>query len=229
MYRYFLILISLLSACKPNAETPVTDKKTEVRHEQKIFSRTVKDEMSPLGFWETQIEYPILIDPSNSAELAAINNDVSFMAEKYHCDGDKGDKQFTASITFLNDLVVSIQFSDTWLCAGMPHPDGRLGAITYSIETGKPITLTDELINGKKNDFSQKIITQLNQALKTKDDAYTCAQALNWSYFYLTEKGIAFAYATDDYSESHCTSEIQVPTKDIQQYLNKDSALVRSN
>lgn len=227
MHRYFFILIPLLSACEPNAETLATDKKAEALHEQKIISRKVQDEISPLGFWETQIEYPIFTDPSKSAELTAINNDVSLMAEKYHCDDDKGDKQFTASITFLNDSVVSIQFSDTWLCAGMPHPDGRIGAITYSIQTGKPITLTDELIDSKKNDFFQKITTQLNQALKTKEDADTCAQALNWSYFYLTEKGIAFAYATDDYSESHCTSEVQIHTKDMQQYLNKDSILSR--
>lgn len=227
MYRYFFLLVPLLSACEPNAETPATDKKAGAPHEKKIISHTVQDEMSPLGFWETHIEYPIFTDSSKSAALTAINDDVSLMTEKYNCDDDKGDKQFTASITFLNDSVVSIQFTDTWLCAGMPHPDGRLGAITYSIQTGKPITLTNELIDSKRNDFSQKIITQLNQALKIKEDADTCAQALNWSYFYLTKKGITFAYTTDDYSESHCTTEIQVHTKDLQQYLNKDSILSR--
>lgn len=217
MKKYIFLIIALLSAGKLKAEM----------YEQKIIPRSVKDEISPLGVWETRIEYPIFVDPSKSAGLTAINHEISLIAEKYHCDDDKGDKQFTASITFLNDSVVSIQFSDTWLCAGMPHPNGRLGAITYSIQTGKPITLTDELIDSKKNDFSQKIITQLNQALKTRDDADTCAQALNWSYFYLTETGIVFSHTPDDYSELYCTSEFQIPTNDMQHYLNKDSILSR--
>lgn len=227
MYRYFFLLIPLLSACEPNAETTSTDKKAGALHEQKIISRTVQDEMSPLGFWETHIEYPIFTNTSKSAALTEINNDISLMTEKYHCDNDKGEKQFTASITFLNDSVVSIQFADTWLCEGMPHPDGRLGAITYSIQTGKSITLMDELIDSKRKDFSQKLIAQINQALKTKVDDDTCAQALNWSYFYLTKTGIAFVYTADDYSESHCTSEVQIYTEDMQQYLNKDSILSR--
>jgi hypothetical protein len=219
MKQFIFLIIALLCVGKSNAETY-----TAV-HEQKIISHSVRDEMSPLGFWETQIEYPIFVDPSKNAALKTINSEVSLIAEKYRCDNDKGDKQFTASITFLNESVVSIQYTDTWLCAGMPHPDGRLAAITYGIQTGKPIALADELIDSKKNDFFQKIITQLNQALKTKESDDTCGQVSNWDYFYLTETGIAFAYAPDDYSESHCTSEVQISTKDMQEYLNKNSIL----
>jgi len=219
MKQYIFLIIALLSVNKSNAET--------ILHEQKISSHSVQDEMSPLGFWETQIEYPIFANPSKNAAITAINTDISLIAEKYHCDDDKGDKQFTASITFLNESVTSLQYTDTWLCAGMPHPDGRIGAITYNIKTGKSISLADEVIKDTKEDFSQKIITQLNQALKTKVSDDTCEQVSNWSYFYLTTTGITFSYAADDYSESHCTSEAQISTSDIQKYLNKDSILSR--
>lgn len=229
MYRYFFILIPLLSACKPNAETPAANKKAEAPHEQKIISRTVQDEMSPLGFWETQIEYPIFVNPSKNAALTAINSDISVVAEKYHCDDDRGDKQFMASIAYLSEFVVSMQYTDTWLCAGMPHPDGRAGAITYNIKTGKPITLADELIDSAENDFSQKIITQLNQGLETKESDNSCEQVSSWSYFYLTETGIAFTHSSNDYSESHCTIEIQISTKDMQKYLNKSSVLFQEH
>lgn len=221
MKQYIFLTIALSSVNISTAETHAA------LHEQKIISRTVQDEMSPLGFWETQIEYPIFVDPSKNAALTAINNDISLTSEKYHCDDDKGDKQFTASITFLNEYVASLQYTDTWLCAGMPHPDGRTGAITYNIKTGKSIALADELIQSTKEEFSQKIIAQLNQALKTKGSDDTCGQVSNWSYFYLTATGTVFAYAADDYSESHCTSEVRITIKDMQQYLNKDSILSR--
>lgn len=221
MKQCVFLIIALLTVNISTAETYVA------LHEQKIISRTVQDEMSPVGFWETQIEYPIFVNPAKNSALKTINSEITLIAEKYRCDDDRGDKQFTGSITFLSESVVSIQYTDTWLCAGMPHPSGRIGAVTYNIKTGTQIALADELIQSTKEEFSQKIIAQLNQALKTKGSDDTCGQVSNWSYFYLTATGTVFAYAADDYSESHCTSEVRITIKDMKQYLNKDSILSR--
>jgi hypothetical protein len=221
MKQYIFLMIALSSVNISTAETHAA------LHEQKTISHSVQDEMSPLGFWETQIKYPIFVNPAKNSALETINSEITLIAEKHRCDDDKGDKQFIGSITFLSESVVSIQYADTWLCAGMPHPDGRIGAVTYNMKTGKTITLADELIEGTKEEFSQKIITQLNQTLKTKGSDDTCGQVSNWSYFYLTATETVFTYAADDYSESHCTSEVQINIKDMQQYLNKDSILSR--
>lgn len=226
MKQYTLLIIALLSTCNSNAETPVAEKKAQAQHEQKIISHKIQDEMSPLGFWETRIEYPILVDSSNNAALEAINREISLLAEKFRCDDNKGDKQFTASITFLNSSLVSMPYTDTWLCAGMPHPDGRTGAITYDIKTGAKIALTDELIASAKANFSQKIILQLNKTLKAKENGEDCAEVFKWSYFYLTTTGMVFAHAPDDYSESNCAVEIKISNKEILQNLNGDSILL---
>lgn len=214
----------MLCACKPNAET--IQKKSGLSVEKKIISRTIHDEMSPLGFWEIKIEYPTFGDSTKNPALKTINNEISSLAEKYLCDDNKGDKQFIATITFLNPSIVSIQYSDSWLCAGMPHPDGKIGALTYNVKTGKAFILDEEINAIKKNDFSQNVIAKLNQSLKENGNDSDCGQVSTWSHFYRTDTGLTFVYTPDDYSESYCTSETQISTKDMGVYLNKTSPLL---
>jgi hypothetical protein len=228
MYRYLLLIIPLLGACKPNAETYEVKKGLSISHEQKIISKTVEDEMSPLGYWETHIEYPILKESKKNASLGKINNATSTIANKFRCDDDKGDKQFKAAVTLLNETVTSIQFTDTWLCAGMPHPDARTGAVTYNIKTGELVSIDDELIDSIKAEFSQNIVNRINRTLKTEESDGSCKQASTWSHFYLVKNGLVFVYAPDEYSEQHCISEIKIDIKEVQPYLNKESILLSS-
>lgn len=224
MYRYFFSFIPLLCACQPNAETATGPSK--ITHEKKTISQVVKDEMSPLGHWEVKLEYPFLGGKNKDPILAEINNQISLLAHKYGCDENKGDKSFTASITFLNSSVVSVEYTDYWLCQGMPHPDGRIGGITYSLQTGKAISLSDEVSPNKKSDFSQKVATQLNKSLKERQEGNECGEVSTWTHFYLTNHGAKFIYTADTYAESHCTSETQISHEELREYLNSNSPLL---
>ena len=142
----------------------------------KTTSFTIKDDDSPIGHWETSIQYPEL--SGNSASINAINASIAQVATEFKCD-NKGEKHFQAEITLLNKKFVSLKYSDSWYCAGMPHTQGRTGAMTYSLIDGKQIDFEHEMAqwNGVykydamlgENVAEDKIIIEYELVLKDGD------------------------------------------------------------
>ena len=108
----------------------------------KTTSFIIKDDNSPIGHWETNIQYPEL--SGNSASINAINASIAKIATEFKCANNKGEKHFQAEITLLNKELISLKYSDSWYCAGMPHTQGRTGAMTYSLIDGKQIDFEHE-------------------------------------------------------------------------------------
>lgn len=139
MLRYVFMIITFLTACSKGETYQVAEKTDPSKaYEMKKINKTVDDELSPLGFWEINLEYPILIS-SNNPIIDALNKKIEVLSVQYSCEDNRGDKQFNASVTYTNNLVTSIHFTDSWLCAGMPHSDGRIGSITFDHQSGNDV------------------------------------------------------------------------------------------
>lgn len=137
-FAAFVMTASSSLICTLNA-APVTG---TAGYETQTISFTKKDETSPLGYWETHIEYPELSGSSES--IRAINAAIAKTAAEYQCDENNGDKEFHAEITLLNKQLISLRFSDSWYCAGMPNTQGRTGTMTYSLIDGQQIEIERE-------------------------------------------------------------------------------------
>jgi hypothetical protein len=222
MVRIAVLLIPLLCSCKPNAEPATND----VGYKIKTTFFTNEDETSPLGYWETKIEYPEL--SSNDHPFKQINTAISHTATEFQCDESKGDKQFSAEVTLLNEKIISLKFSDSWYCAGMPHSQGKTGALTFNLETGEKVSIEKEIKNDMKKELDRKLSSGLKQALKIKQVDGECPLP-DVGYFYSTKTDIVFVNKSDDQEVIQCEVEFKIAYSEIKKYLKETSVLLTSS
>ena len=219
MVRLAILLIPLLCSCKPNAETITS----QVVYEEKTTSFTKEDDSSPLGYWETNIILPKL--SGDGLIIQEINNAISQTATEFQCEDNKGDKQFESEVTLINKKFISLKFSDSWYCAGMPNTQGRTGALTYSLQTGKPLEIEKEIAPSHKNEFNQALTSGLQQALKAKQVDEECP-APTLGYFYLAESEIVFINNSNTEETIQCEAEFKLTNNEITKYLKEGSPLL---
>jgi hypothetical protein len=222
MVRIAVLLIPLLCSCKLNAE-PAT---SEARYKMKVISFNKEDDTSPLGYWETKIEYPELL--GNHDSIKQINADISHIATELQCDENKGDKQFGAEVTLVNEKIISLKFSDSWYCAGMPHSQGKTGALTFNLKTGERVSIEKEIKKNMEKEFDQKLSSGLAQALKTKQVNGECPLP-DLGYFYSTKTDIVFVNKSDDQEAIQCEVEFKIANSEIKKYLKDNSILLTSS
>lgn len=218
MIRITLLLIPLLCACKPNAQ-PST---TELAYENKTISSTKEDDLSPTGFWETAIDYPAIL--GSSVAIQKINEDIYKTAIEYQCDDGSGDKQFKAEVTLLNNKMISLKYTDSWYCAGMPNSQGRTGALTYELKNGKKIEFLDQLEKSKTGKLMEKISSGLDQALIEKQVNEECPSP-SMGYFYSSDTKITLVNKSDSIEAPQCEVEYEISFNEIKEYLKDDSIL----
>lgn len=221
MLRYSWTLLLLLSACKPSSTLQVSDAQGQTQYQQHTLSTRLDDPASPRGYRETHIEYPVLDTQGPHSPLNHINHHIAQMSQEVWCEQGKGDKHFKASVLFMNERLVSLLFSDTWMCASMPHREDREGAITYNRQTGQPLSLVDEI---KKNKY-RALIAELNQRLEQHWQDDDCPTEAQWEHFYAIEKGVVFLYSPSDYAASHCKREVKLDSHELEPYLKAHSIL----
>lgn len=98
------------------------------------YSKIDSDD-SPVGYWEVDLSYPVLSNPSNTSEIIRINQAIKDLVNKYTC-ADGGDKTFNGTMIRVDENHVSLQYESMWMCATMPHPDTDSGNILFDTLTG---------------------------------------------------------------------------------------------
>ena len=133
---------------------------------------TIKNDSAPLGHWEINIEYPIL--NGTTPAIAKINTAIANAASEFQCEENNGDKQFTAEITVLNSNILSLKYTDSWYCAGMPQTEGRVGAMTFNLATGAMIVFDNEVRSSETKKLNKNINAGLEKALIKKEVSDEC-------------------------------------------------------
>lgn len=219
MIRTAFLLIPLLCACKPQAQPSIA----EVAYQNKTISSTKEDELSPTGVWEKLIEYPVL--SGSNATMKKINADIYETATEYECDGDNGDKQFKAEVTLASNKIISMKFADTWYCLGMPHQEGRTGALTYELDTGRKVDFHNELKATTAESLLKKISSGLEQALIDKGINEECPSP-TIGHFYLSDSGVVFVNKSEG-ETIQCEVEYRVDMNIIKTYLKAGSIFMQ--
>lgn len=209
------LLITLALACKSNAD-PVEG---NIHYETKTLAFTKDDESSPLGFWETNVEYPLL--PEVNAAHKKVNEAITKIAEEFTCDNGKGDKEFLAEITLLNADIMSLKYSDSWYCEGMANTQGRTGSAIFNLANGNEIKVDDELSEDRSN-LEKRIRDEFIQSIKNK--GIDCPEPKP-AYSYLTDNDIVFVNYSDQGDSVQCEVEARIPHTVVTSFVKRSSVL----
>ena len=102
---------------------------------EKQYSKMDSDD-SPIGYWEVDLSYPVIDNPSNTAEIIRINTAIKDLVDKYTCT-DGGDKTFTGTLVNIDANMVSLEYESMWMCATMAQPDTDSGIVVFDVRTGQ--------------------------------------------------------------------------------------------
>jgi hypothetical protein len=209
------LLITLALSCKSNAD-PVEG---NIHYETKTLAFTKDDESSPLGFWETNVEYPLL--PEVNAAHKKVNEAITKIAEEFTCDNGKGDKEFLAEVTLLNADIMSLKYSDSWYCEGMANTQGRTGSAIFNLANGNEIKVDDEL-SGDRSNLEKRIRDDFIQSIKNK--GVDCPEPKP-AYSYLTDNDIVFVNYSDQGDSVQCEAEARIPHTVVASFVKRSSVL----
>ena len=104
---------------------------------EKQYSKMDSDD-SPSGYWEVDLSYPVIDNPSNTAEIIRINTAIKDLVDKYTCT-DGGDKTFTGALVNIDANMVSLEYESMWMCATMAQPDTDSGIVVFDVRTGQVV------------------------------------------------------------------------------------------
>lgn len=90
---------------------------------------------SPVGYWEVDLSYPVLSNPSNTSEIIRINRAIKNLVNKYTC-ADGGDKTFSGTLITIDENRVSLKYESMWMCTTMSHSDTDSGSVEFDTFTG---------------------------------------------------------------------------------------------
>lgn len=216
MIRYLVLLVPLLCSCKPNAQQHFD----EIKYQQKKTAFTQEDNSSPMGYWEVHIEHPEFT--GTNVAVKKINAAITTISTEFQCDNNKGDKQFIAEVTLLNTKIISLKYTDSWYCVGMPQPEGRSGGMTFNLATGSLITFDNEIKRSTANHLTTQVTAGLEKALIEKEVNDECPTP-TISYVYLTEENIVFVNSSNDETTIQCEVDYKISRNNIKKYLKPES------
>lgn len=209
------LLICLAFSCKSKAEPA----EGNIHYETKTLAFIKDDESSPLGFWETNVEYPLL--PEVNAAYKKVNEAITKIAEEFTCDNGKGDKEFRAEVTLLNADIMSLKYSDSWYCEGMANTQGRTGSAIFNLANGNEIKVDDEL-SGDRSNLEKRIRDDFIQSIKNK--GVDCPEPKP-AYSYLTDNDIVFVNYSDQGDSVQCEVEARIPHTVVASFVKRSSVL----
>jgi hypothetical protein len=213
--RLTIILIFFAFSCRPNAE-PAKD---DIHYETKTIAFTKDDESSPLGFWETNVEYPLLLEVNPAHKK--VNEAITKIAEEFTCDNGKGDKEFLAEITLLNADIMSLKYSDSWYCEGMANTQGRTGSAIFNLANGNEIKVDNELSEDRSK-LEIRIRDDFIQSIKNK--GVDCPEPRP-AFSYLAKNEMVFVNYSDDEDSVQCEVEARIPSTEFRKFVKTGSEL----
>lgn len=194
-----------------------------------VEEKTIRDEMSPMGYWEISLSYPKITEGFPENIKAKVNNAIKDHVGKYGCS-DLGDHAFVSETKYFDKELLSMAYETIWMCSTMPAPDSASGALTFNLLTGEPLLLSDEFIDNKAgieffSMLAEKIKSQtLVRQAKNEID---CPEITTHSYFYKTKGAITLVAEAPFHSDSECTIEIEFGSSEMKRFLKSDSLLLK--
>ncbi len=207
----------------------VTQVQNPADYQQIVVEKTIKDKMSPMGYWEVSLSYPKITGDFPENIKAKINKAIADHVGKYGCS-DLGDHTFVSATKYFDKELLSMAYETIWMCSTMPAPDSGSGALTFNLLTGEPLLLSSEFIDDKAgieffSILSEKIKSQ-TLALQTQYEI-DCPEITTHSYFYKTEDAIVLVAEAPFHSDSECTIEIEFGSSEMKRFLKPGSLLLK--
>lgn len=228
-FSIVIIVAASLLACTGNAENSTESAEPEaaagqISYEWRETTKQTEDELSPLGYWDVDLRYPLFASTNPRHKLDALNKQVEALRESYSCT-DKGDETFTADVKFASPNLVSLIYEAMWYCPTMPSPDSGSGVINFDPIAGKSITLADLVVRDKAEALASLLAEKAQQALKGGNEA--CRGDSAFDQFYRDGDEVVFLSSKDGHGAEGCS--ISVPLKQIDTYLKQGSPLTAAS
>lgn len=198
-------------------------------YQQIVEEKTIKDESSPMGYWEISLSYPIITGGFPESIKAKVNNAIKEHVGKYGCS-DLGDHAFVSATKYFDKELLSMAYETIWMCSTMPAPDSASGALTFNLLTGEPLLLSDEFIDNKASiEFFSMLAEKIKSqrlVLQTQNEI-DCPDISTHSYFYKTKGAITLVAEAPFESDAGCTIEIEFGSSEMKRFFKADSLLLK--
>jgi len=173
-------------------------------------SKKLKSDLSPIGYWEINLKYPIL---NGSKDIvASINERIMELVTEFQCVNG-GDFTFNSSLEYADSNLMSLKFERMWMCLPMPSPDSDQGVLNLNITKGVEIELANEV-------KSREAFSSIQDLAKTKNSGCDIGMLNTFSF---DPTGFTFYQASVNHGETGCA--IQIKSREMQPFLNNNSAL----
>lgn len=228
MRKNYLVFFFLALTTGCNAGSSPSNAPSNVQFHIVTTDKKVDDPSSPVGYWEISLSYPQL-DKATSKEFQSINKQIAELVNKYSCQQD-GDKTFTADPVSSNGHVLSFYYEAMWMCSTMPSPDSTSGTVSYNLDTGKPLAITNEF----KDEASHKRFLALaNQLLDNKlkkqpsTETSNCHPYTNANNALIDTRGIELKEISKADDEADCPVSVLIPKDKLTSFFKPDSVVMK--
>jgi len=218
-----ILLTSIVFCCSCSAGE---DQGTPVTAETYVHSEKATDSSSPVGYWTTEVSYPVFSGKNEAQEVAdQLNHKLESFMARHQCS-DGGDESFEAEVHTLEENLVSIRYVAMWSCAAMPSPASKEGAITVALPSLEDIDLERQISDSARYETFLKKVEALYVSEMTKKGRVEACPFSGWEYYTVQPDTISLHIEQSSHYPSDCAATIQFPRKDLKNLVSPDSPLI---
>lgn len=238
---YFFVLSLFLIACDAKIEatsvaeqssSPASNSSPAVEVSPPVYElvnekKEIKDEFSPVGYWEQSRIYPKVIRGGSPDGRLAANSLILAFLDQYSCE-EPGEYSFNTDVTYASDHVISFRYEIMWMCSGMPGPDSTSGAVNIDLQSGEDINLMSQLSSKEHaTEFNSIVVAGLNTAIDHKSKDLHCSSASGMDSYYLSESDFTFLHINRNHGTSACDAYYSLAKQQLTKFLRADSVLLK--
>ena len=198
-----------------------------IKYEMKIVKKQIPDKSSPLGYWDINKSYPVIVAAPRQVLLQSLNKNIMALVNQYTCE-NKGEETVMADVTLASDRIFSMRYESMWMCASMPSPDSNSGTLNINIKDNTVIDLRNEFAGDSTyKTFVAKTLKRINQknTERRTQQQTECAPVTKLGKFYVTPENLVVGTSPTSHGDAACEIEVATPRSELSALLKPGSAL----